>query len=242
MANKYNITAKETWPTRYSHINGTPEEILDRFAVSELCRAWPVYRDASEWQNYRDAWADKGSYLWTTWGGGVDIDDFIQISIKGREAGDFIMHRENGTLVELNPKNGRACGKMKATITQRYFFEKEGACDVECDCRFIFFCRKGTSKTGQPEWKIQYVKLFYEKDKVIPLDGKPLPDWDQSILNKFPEGYRWLGAAQEKLGHNMLYDLPAFDNQGFWDLLKGMNLWLEGKDEEVVKALGVPGA
>lgn len=40
----------------------------------------------------------------------------------------------------------------------------------------------------------------------------------------------------------MLYDLPAFDNEGFWDLLKGMNLWLEGKDEEVVKALGVPGA
>lgn len=77
---------------------------------------------------------------------------------------------------------------------------------------------------------------------MIPLDGKPLPDWDQSVLNKFPEGYRWLGAAQEKLGHNMLYDLPAFDNQGFWDLLKGMNLWLEGKDEEVVKALGVPGA
>lgn len=56
------------------------------------------------------------------------------------------MHRENGTLVELNPKNGRACGKMKATITQRFFFEKEGACDVECDCRFIFFCRKVTSK------------------------------------------------------------------------------------------------
>lgn len=49
-----------------SHINGTPEELLDRFAVSELCRAWPVYRDASEWRNYRDAWADKGSYLWTS--------------------------------------------------------------------------------------------------------------------------------------------------------------------------------
>lgn len=40
----------------------------------------------------------------------------------------------------------------------------------------------------------------------------------------------------------MLYDLPTFDNQGFWDLLKGMNLWLEGKDEQAIKALGVSDA
>lgn len=33
-------------------------------------------------------------------------------------------------------------------------------------------------QAGQPEWKFHFVKLFYEKDKVIPLDGKPLPDWD----------------------------------------------------------------
>ena len=46
------------------------------------------------------------------------------------------MHRENGTLVDLNPVTGRAVGKMKATITQRFMFP-EGACDVECDCRFI---------------------------------------------------------------------------------------------------------
>jgi hypothetical protein len=66
MANTYNITAKETTPKRYCHLNGTPEQILDRFAVSELCRAWPVYRDASEWRNFRDAWVDQGSCLWTS--------------------------------------------------------------------------------------------------------------------------------------------------------------------------------
>ena len=79
------------------------------------------------------------------------LDDIIRRrreKKEGKANGDFIMHRENGTLVELNPKNGRTCGKMEATITQRFFFEQEGACDVECDCRFIFFCKKGTSKAS----------------------------------------------------------------------------------------------
>lgn len=152
------------------------------------------------------------------------------------------------------------------------------ACDVECDCRFIMFCRKIPPKDSHSlaEWKIQYVKLFYEKDKAIPLDGKPLPGWDQKVLDKYPEGYKWLGAAQERLGHDMLYDLPAFDNAGFHELLKGMSKWfprilgqrgmcdayslfragwcncqllmcstdewLEGKDEQVKKTIGVPGA
>lgn len=110
------------------------------------------------------------------------------------------------------------------------------ACDVECDCRFIFYCLK------TPEgWKIKYCKLFYEKDKVLPLDGKTLPNWDQKVLDKFPEGYKWLGAAQEIIGHDMLYDLPTMNNEGFYELYRAMELWLDGKDEEVAKVLHVPG-
>lgn len=45
-------------PRGYNHINGTTEEILARFCVTELCHAWPVYRDASEWRNYREAFTD----------------------------------------------------------------------------------------------------------------------------------------------------------------------------------------
>jgi hypothetical protein len=137
--------------------------------------------------------------------------------------------------VDLNPATGRAVGKMKATITQRFMFPNN-ACDVECDCRFINFCLK--TNDG---WKVKYVKLFYEKDKVLVLDGKPLPDWDQKLLEKFPEGYKWLGAAQEMIGHTMLYDLPNMNKQGFFDLYKGMELWLDGKDDEAAKVLHAPG-
>ena len=62
----YNITEKETQPNSYSHINGSLEEILDRYCVTELCKAWPVYRDASEWNNYRSVFAEKGAFLWTS--------------------------------------------------------------------------------------------------------------------------------------------------------------------------------
>ncbi len=54
----YNITAKETAPTAFSHINGSTEEILARYCITELCKGWPVYRDASEWRNYRDLFTD----------------------------------------------------------------------------------------------------------------------------------------------------------------------------------------
>jgi hypothetical protein len=49
----------------YSHINGTNEDLLDRLAVSELCKGWPVYRDSSEWKNYRDLFTEDGT-VWTS--------------------------------------------------------------------------------------------------------------------------------------------------------------------------------
>lgn len=119
----------------------------------------------------------------TAWSGGLEIDEFIEVSKKGRAAGDFIMHRVNGTLVELNLEKGRAVGKMKATITQR-FQDLDGCeCDIDCDNRFIFFCKK----TPQG-WKTQWVKLFYEKDRIVPVDGKTVPNFPRSELSKYTEG------------------------------------------------------
>lgn len=238
MPDFYNITEKETQPTVWSHINGSTQEILDRFCVSEICKGWPVYRDASEWNNYRDLFAEKDAFIWTTWSGGLSIDDFIEVSKRGRANGDFIMHRENGTLVDLNPANNRAVGKMKATITQRFTIE---GCevDVECDCRFIFFCHKSpTSTSSAPVWKTQYVKLFYEKDKLIPVDGKTVPNIDKATLAQYPTGYQWLSVAQASLGHKILQGLPTMNNKGFEDLCEAMDAWLQGK--EVSKILGVP--
>ena len=149
------------------------------------------------------------------------------------------MHRENGTLVDLNPATSRAVGKMKATITQRFTFGNI-TFDMECDCRFIFFCFKAPTSTsgGKREWKIQYSKLFYEKDKVVPVDGETVPTFTKEELNKYPVGYQYLGVAQAKLGHEILGGLPTLNNQAFYDMYEAIEGWLQGKN--VDELLQVP--
>lgn len=58
-------TPNEPHTQQYSHINGPVEELLDRLAVSELCKGWPVYRDASEWMNFRSLFCEE-AHVWTS--------------------------------------------------------------------------------------------------------------------------------------------------------------------------------
>ncbi len=228
----------------FSHINGSTPALLDRLAVSELCKGWPVYRDASEWSNFRSLFADKAT-VWTTWSGPQSVDGFIEISKHGKEAGAFIMHRECGTLVELS--GDRAIGKMKATITQRFREAYGLEFDVDCDCSFIFFCAKSaapfagtngeahqdSNTNNNGEWKAHYVKLFYCKDKIVPADGASAPKLTSEEImqmEKFPEGYKYLGIMQQRLGYNIDLSLPTPRNEGWGKMYKAMEAWLDGAE------------
>lgn len=99
---------------------------------------------------------------------------------------------------------------MKATITQRFLL---GGCEVdaEADCRFLFLWhRVSNTSTGQHEWKAKYVRHWYEKDKLIPVDPRRCPDIDDNLLQSFPPGYRYLAYCQEKvMGVKVDKDLPG---------------------------------
>ncbi|KAJ3937992.1 uncharacterized protein N0V96_011992 [Colletotrichum fioriniae] len=220
---------------QFSHIGGTSTDLLDRLAVSELCKGWPVYRDASEWANYRSLFT-KDAYVWTTWSGAQSIDDFIRISVAGKSSGAFIMHLECGTLVELNPGTGRAVGKMKATITQRFKHPDGYKYDVDCDCRFLFFYEKAKEARGdgQTDWKAAYVKLVYEKDKIVPVDGKQAPVFADEDLAKYPAGFKYLGAAQSTLGYEIDIKLvTGGDVRACNKMYQRMERWLEGGNGSV---------
>jgi hypothetical protein len=172
------------------------------------------------------------------------------VSKEGKARGDFIMHRECGTAVDLNPQTRRAVGKMKATITQRFALPGPGSgsgdtvetviFDVDCDCRFQFFCLEQPAEypSRRPEWKVRYVKLIYDKDKVVPVDGKTAPTFSRDALRRCPEGYRYLAAAQRMLGHDVDEFLPTIQGPEkgaahcLWlDMYEKMGRWLDGNDD-----------
>lgn len=62
----YNVPPEESEPVVTNHINGSKDEVLARLCITELCKGWPVYRDASEWQNYRSLFTKEGAYVWTS--------------------------------------------------------------------------------------------------------------------------------------------------------------------------------
>lgn len=151
--------------------------------------------------------------------------------------GAFIMHRIHGSTTDINPAGTRAVTKMKATITQR--FDLDGIlADAESDCRFCFFWSKDP-RTGS--WGADFVRHWYEKDKLIPVNPNRVPKLDESELEKFPTGYRYLAYCQEKtMGVKVMLDMPGHRREGDsvcgkkHDLLYWQTkAWVEGEAVEI---------
>ena len=160
------------------------------------------------------------------------------------------MHRIHGTTSDIAPDGLRAVTKMKATITQR--FDLDGAeCDAESDCRFIFFWEKNTiaGDAAEGNWQAKFVRHWYEKDKLIPVDPRKVPALDDEKLATFPPGYRYLAYCQEKtMGVKVMLDMPGHrrDANGVdkWGTGKKHDLlywqakrWVEGEDADAVLSM-----
>ena len=150
-----------------------------------------MYRDSCEWENLESIFA-PGAYIYTSWTGKTPYKDFIAASKAGMDKGAFIMHRCLGASTDINLEGTRAVTKMKAIITQRFVLD---GCEVDADsdCRFCFFFEKGTDKItdiAEGEWRARYVRHWYEKDKLVPVNPNKVPKLDETELAKHPYGYK----------------------------------------------------
>ncbi|GAD92703.1 pathogenesis associated protein Pep2 [Paecilomyces variotii No. 5] len=223
-----------TRPTHAIRNNGPDYLVMERFKLRELAEGWPCYRDACEWENFESIF-HPGAFVYTTWSGRVPYTDFMAASKAGMDKGAFIMHRCHGVTSDITPDALRAVTKMKATITQRFTVDSCEV-DVEADCRFCFFFEKVDGR-----WGARFVRHWYEKDKVIPINPAKVPTIDAAKLETYPQGYKSLAYFQElTMGVTVSKDMPGHKRHGGTlsgdkhDLLyQQAKDWLDGKDIEV---------
>ncbi|KAF3394557.1 Uncharacterized protein F1880_004824 [Penicillium rolfsii] len=216
--------------------NGPVDLAIERYKLRELAEGWPCYRDSCEWENLESIFHED-AYIYTSWTGRTLFQDFIKASKRGMDNGAFIMHRIHGLSTDINVTATRAVTKMKATITQRFVLDGIEA-DAESDCRFVFFWSKNLTDGN---WGANFVRHFYEKDKLIPVNPNQIPKLDLEELKQFPVGYRYLGYCQEKtMGVKVIKDLPGHrreigtvNREKHDTLYRQIKAWMEGANIDI---------
>ena len=189
-----------------------------RQAIRELIENWVLWRDAGDWERFRGVWHDDGVMM-ATWFQGPAAE-FIRVSREGWERGVSILHFLGGTAIDL--AGARAIAQTKMTISQRAVVEGV-PCDIVCTGRFYDFLEKRAGR-----WGLVLRQPIYEKDRMDPIPQGAAPKLDASVLAGYPEGYRHLAYAQEKIGYTVKRDMPGLTGSAVEALYRRGAQWLAG--------------
>jgi len=194
-------------------------QMNDTLAIKQVVEDWVVSRDSGDWERFRKVWHKEGVMM-ATWFQGP-YEEFIRVNEEGWKRGVSILHLLGGTSVEIKGK--RAIAQTKMTISQRAKVH-DVLVDVLCTGRFYDFFerRKGS-------WAIVLRRLFYEKDRMDPVDPSQTVRLDPDILAKFPEGYCHLAYLQSSLGFKVKTDMPGLKGPEADALYAMGKKWLTGK-------------
>jgi len=175
------------------------QRMLDTLTIKEVVENWAVFRDSGDWERFRSVWHEEGVMM-ATWFQGP-FEEFIRVNKEGWDKGVSILHLLGGTSVEI--AGARAIAQTKMTISQRA--PVHGIIvDVLCTGRFYDFFEKRNDR-----WAIVLRRLFYEKDRMDPVDPSKTVQLDPKILAQFPEGYQHLAYLQSGLGFKVKTDMPG---------------------------------
>ena len=194
------------------------EPTVDRLAIRELIENWVVWRDAGDWARFRTVWHDDGVMM-ATWFQGP-AEEFIRVSREGWERGVSILHFLGGSSIDL--AGSRAVGQTKMTISQRAVVEGVPS-DIVCTGRFYDFLEKRGGR-----WGLVLRQPIYEKDRLDPLPQGAVPVLDEAVMRGFPEGYRHLAYAQQKIGYTVKRDMPGLKGPEVEALYRRGAQWLSG--------------
>ena len=195
------------------------KDMEDKLAIRELIDNWAVWRDSFQWDRFRTVWHPEGR-MWATWFQGT-YEEFIEANRQGYKKGVRIYHFLGGSSIDI--KGTRAIAQTKMTISQRA--PVDGViCDVVCTGRFYDFLEKRRGR-----WGIVLRRLIYEKDRIDPVDPSAVLKLDQSLLARFPIGYRHLAYLQTKIGYKVKEDMPGLDGPEVAALYALGAEWLKGK-------------
>jgi len=194
-------------------------QMNDTLAIKQVVEDWVVSRDSGDWERFRKVWHKEGVMM-ATWFQGP-YEEFIRVNEEGWKRGVSILHLLGGTSVEIKGK--RAIAQTKMTISQRAKVH-DLLVDVLCTGRFYDFFEKRKGR-----WAIVLRRLFYEKDRMDPVDPSKTVQLDPDILAQFPEGYCHLAYLQSNLGFKVKTDMPGLKGPEADALYAMGKKWLTGK-------------
>ena len=195
------------------------KDMEERLVIRELVENWALWRDAMMWDRFRTVWHPEGQ-MWATWFQG-SYEEFIRVNKEGYARGVRLYHMLGGSSIDVKGK--RAIAQTKMTISQRAPVEGV-VCDVVCTGRFYDFLEKRKGR-----WGLVLRRLFYEKDRLDPVDPAATLKLDPALLARFPVGYRHLAYLQTKIGYKVKDDMPGLDGPEAEALYARGAAWLKGK-------------
>ncbi len=200
----------------------TDKTLADRLAIRDVVENWVIARDSADWELFRRQWHDDG-YMMATWFQGPR-DDFIRVSQEGFAKGVNILHFTGASQATLSADGTRAISQTRMTILQRGPVHGVLA-DVACTGRFYDFFAKRDGR-----WGIVLRQPIYEKDRLDPVVPGETIEFDTDLLNRYPEGYRYLAYLQVQAGYPVKQDMPGLRGPAVEALYARGAAWLAGED------------
>jgi hypothetical protein len=200
----------------------TDETLADRLAIRDVVENWVIARDSANWELFREQWHDDG-YMMATWFQGPR-DEFIKVSQEGFARGVNILHFTGASQAVLDEPGTRAVSQTRMTIMQRGLVHGVLA-DVACTGRFYDFFEKRGGR-----WAIVLRQPIYEKDRLDPVTPGAVIEFDRELLDRYPDGYRYLAYLQVQAGYPVKADMPGLRGPEVAALYDRGAAWLAGAD------------